>query len=68
MAAMTMVEGIEIGLKQIAEVASNHNGKIKESNRFKLFLRLSESQTTFFKFITKIISLSFFPRLTKSQV
>ena len=42
MAAMTMVEGIEIGLKEIAEVASNHNAKIKESNRFKLLLRLSD--------------------------
>ena len=95
MAAMTMVEGIEIGLKQIAEVASNHNAKIKESNRFKPFLRLSDEtdaepkgkrnnflyefkfETTFFfnrkkkvclifNFITKVISLSFFPRLTKS--
>ena len=36
MAAMTTVEGIEIGLKQIAEVASNHNAKIKESKRFQL--------------------------------
>ena len=33
MAAMTMVEGIEIGLKEIALIANNKNEKVNESKR-----------------------------------
>ena len=38
MADLKMVEGIEIGLKDMIEVINNNNEKVKESNRLVIAL------------------------------